>query len=100
MAVRMSRFEADRIVNHYACAHCWGHLNYFATENPKVWSVSCSTEGCPCLGFVSKKTIDIRISESYSDLRLAQHNLEPFLSWYERPYKNMTRDEIVKSLGF
>jgi len=66
--------QAQVIRRDYVCAHCWGHLEYYALKNSRLVQVACPNCG-PGQGLVTKSYSERRQSESIGELREARRNL-------------------------
>jgi len=102
MLREMSKDEAERTAKFYLCSDCWGHLIVsFKSIQLEDGSretrhyVECSTPGCPCNGFVSKRFADMQEQKSRGELLEAKTALRQ-VGMIERK----SEAEIMADLGF
>lgn len=88
-------WEADRLVKHYACSGCWSHLVKFSVNGARLWAVKCINCGNQTRGYVSKKWVERRLSESHAELQEAKIALRDVL-----PLPKRTESEVLGRLGF
>lgn len=84
-------------MRHSLCANCWGDLHEEQTEEKSdtgwpVFVITCSTEGCPCHGFVSKRHIEYMEAIADMERKAAYEALKDILPWVGKlgPRKNPT----------
>lgn len=78
---------------YYLCADCWGHL---VVENAADgYLVHCTTDGCPCRGYVTKKFVERSEVQGRIELVEAKTALRQAGVLPKRSEK-----EILSELGF
>lgn len=99
MAERMTYPEAQRTSRFCVCSDCWGHLVEFEWDTESRTSeVRCTTENCPCNGFVSIRYVENRKAESLAELYDAKAALRDAIPWM-RAEKKAER-QLLRELGF
>jgi hypothetical protein len=95
MAKTMPPDDARDTVANYLCSDCWGQLVSHYDPKTRLSSVSCSTPGCTCEGFRTRKGVEreeARAAGDAVDARLALRGALPTLPKGER--------QLLKELGF
>jgi hypothetical protein len=95
----MHQFDPDQAaqtVRDCLCSDCWGQLIARYDPKTRLSVVKCSTDGCSCNGFVSRKGVVRREAESGFELVQVKQALRNVLP------QSLPEDEqaILKSLGF
>lgn len=92
----MSRRLAARTVKFYVCSACWSALIVKpSAANPELDDVLCPN--CETPGYVSKRFVKRRESESVAEAMTARDNLRdalPFLN----PYAQKQTSELIADL--
>jgi nicotinamide mononucleotide (NMN) deamidase PncC len=60
--------EAEKRVRDCLCSDCYGDLTAVYNRQTRLSRVTCSTEGCPNHGVVSKRFVEKREAKSKSEL--------------------------------
>jgi len=71
--------EVDDIPKNYLCTDCWGHLVVFFRRAPDgnlFLVVRCTTDDCPCSGFVSRHWVEKQEAKSMEEARTIKRNLQ------------------------
>jgi hypothetical protein len=97
MSVKMSPRAAQVTTVRYVCANCWEPLVWDYNDDGSA-TVTCETEGCPCSGFISKRTIEHIEAEARNERLKAEFNLRKHLDWI--PYEKQSNEQILSDLGF
>jgi hypothetical protein len=97
MAVRVPTPHDQGIVWHYLCANCWGDLysRYVDEKDASGFhlkEINCTTDGCPCRGFVSKQFVENFEAIARIERRKAYDDLKDILPWVRQlgPERNPT----------
>ncbi len=99
MAEMMNVSQAQRTIRRYVCSDCWEDLREFEYDSATRTSiVRCSTENCPCNGYVSRRYVEIRQAESFGELANARIVLRDAIPWIRGDAKTTT--QLLKELGF
>jgi len=67
--MKLDHEDAERTVRRYVCSDCFGHLVGVNDRASGKTDVRCTTEGCPCNGFVRKSTVELRRVEGAAEER-------------------------------
>jgi hypothetical protein len=117
MSVRMSSYDAQDTITRFSCSNCWSAVAiypaYDLAENGEsirlggVVEVRCHTKGCNCSGFISKRTVEIRLADGWRMERAAREalveafpELNPDLKKKIVNSNGKTEAEFLKELGF
>ncbi len=95
MATQVPLDEALSIVRHNLCSDCYGQLISHAVRGTRLFEITCTTEGCPCHGFVTRGYVDRAEAENRADLAEARHALRAAVPWAKK-----SEDQLMKELGF
>jgi hypothetical protein len=79
MPEQMSLEEAQKTQRNCVCSDCWGQMVAKYDKATQKFVVSCSTDGCPCNGVVSRKWVEKQESESHANLLTARQALRASL---------------------
>jgi hypothetical protein len=96
MAESISPEQAEKTVRDCVCSDCWGQLT--ARYNPKTRTstVRCSTPGCPCNGYRSRKGVEREEGEAVVNALEAKQALRSAMPWL--PKKSETK--LLAEMGF
>ena len=98
MLERFTFPDCQRLIRWYVCSDCWGELSGFEYDpGTRTSLVHCTTEGCPCHGYVSRSLVDRRKAESGFELSAAKAALRPAVPWIER---RKGTEELLRELGY
>jgi hypothetical protein len=91
---------ATKTRKRYACSNCWGDLELVPDlrESHKYFVLCCKCQD-ETRGYVSQYFVERRRGESEGDKVNVVHLLRK-LGIMENPLKGVSREEILKSLGF
>ena len=92
---------ARKTVKRYACSICWGELEMLpAIEKENGWYyVTCKKCRDETRGYVTQYFVNRRRGESEFEKLNVVHLMRK-LGYLENPLKGLSREAIIKSLGF
>lgn len=95
----MDTLEAQKFVQKYVCATCWGNLTKQWVEGKHhIDRVFCDNPNCSGNGFVTRKYAERKLDQDHIDFIEARHNLEKVLN-LPNPNKGKTADQLINELG-
>jgi hypothetical protein len=101
--VRASYYEAHNVRRDYVCSACWGELDYRQDNkyNPRDVAVFCSDCKDETPGFVSRKFVERRITESQNQYFIARDALREAIPWmFPHTKIEATPQAILSALGY
>ena len=86
------------LIRDYVCSDCWGHLVEFIDPKTRESHIRCTTEGCECSGYVSKRFVERRQAESAAERIAAREALRDAVPWLKAPKKST--QQLLNELGY
>ena len=87
--------DARHTQNNRVCSGCYEPVVATYDHASGIWTIRCNTDGCPCHGTISKKTLELRKQQDHSDFLEARRVLSAFL-----PGGKRTEAQLLQSMGF
>jgi len=92
--------HAEYLAHFLVCSDCWGELVCEKIEDGK-YSLVCETPGCTTPAFISTGAVKFRQRISEHWYQLAKLSLREAIPWLmPEAIKNMSPEEIIRSLGY